>query len=649
MSSEPKRILIIEDSDIFADMLMGFLNSFNYTLERAVNGFEGIKKIYTFLPHLVITDIEMPFFKGYQVTRFLKSRKNTKTIPIIMFTTLSGTKDRFWGSRAGADHYIEKSPDNFKILGGSVSDFLSVEREIDFAAIEREGKKINDETLIEIVNNLLDNHLFQTTVIGMLTELSNKAQSLEMTASGILELLHTVCEAEISAMMIRGSNGVLYVYAANYSGFTEETANNFLEISSCDFHNLFPDFQASIKKIRRFPSGKKDQRSPQSEDLRNAEVCSSGKSMVSYITIPLSISGENFASVHIANSINDYFTPAVLDNINIFLGAASAVIANSLSMHELAQLQKNTRIAFARYVPADIMDELIYGSSKKTTMSEHRNVTVLFSDIRDFTGISEHSQAQSVVDFLNTWFAKMGGEIISENGHIDKFIGDAIMAVFGGVQKLENSPENAIRAAVKMIAAMDVINNSGIILSANNINIGIGINYGECILGNIGFKNKMDYTIIGDTVNLASRIENLTKFYHYPLIVSEYVYEAAKTKFLFRKIDNVRVKGKVKPVGIYSVYSGFHGTDGKKLRSGETADIQSVPRLLINRDTLINYNKGLQVFNIREWKLAKEYFTKSLETDKNDFPSQLYLSRAIEYESAPPGDDWDGVFNLDNK
>jgi class 3 adenylate cyclase/DNA-binding response OmpR family regulator len=632
MNSEPKRILIIEDSDIFAQMLMGFLGSFNYSLERAVNGFEGIKKVYSFLPQLIISDIEMPLFKGYQVTRFLKSRKNTKAIPVIMFTSLSETKDKFWGNRAGADIYIEKSPDNFKILEDAISDILSVEREIDFSAIERERKKINDESIIEIVNNLLDNQLFQTTVTGMLVELSKKAQSLEMIVSGIFELLHTICEAEICAMMIHGSNGALYVFTANYSGFSVETANNFSEISISDFNNLFPDFQVSIKKIHRFFPEENNQ-----------------KKLASYITIPLFTGGEIFASVHIANSINEYFTPAAMENINVFLGAASPVIANSLSMHELAELQKNTRIAFARYVPADVMDELIYGTSKKATMSEHRNVTVLFSDIRNFTSLSEHSDAQSVVDFLNIWFAKMGSEIISENGHIDKFIGDAIMAVFGGVQKLENSPKNAIKAAVKMIAAMDEINNSDSKISGNTINIGIGINYGECILGNIGFKNKMDYTIIGDTVNLASRIENLTKIYHYPIIVSEYVYEAAKDKFIFRKIDNVRVKGKGKPAGIYAVYSGFQGIDGKKLRSGEISDLPSVPCLLINRDTLLNYNKGLQVYKIREWKLAKEYFTNSLETDKNDFLSQLYLNRVIEYERTPPGDDWDGVFTLENK
>jgi class 3 adenylate cyclase/CheY-like chemotaxis protein len=631
MSNEPKRILIMEDSDIFADMLLGLFDSPEYLLQRAVNGFEGIKKVYSFMPHLIITDIEMPLFKGYQVTRLLKSRKNTRTIPVIMFTTLDETKDKFWGNQAGADIYIEKSPDNFQLLLTTVENILYAEANIDFPAIEREGKKINDNSIIETVNNLLDNKLFQTTVIGLLTELSNNVNSMETVADGIFNLLNTICKAEIITMIIRGGGRSFYIYTSNYGGLTKEAADNFLGICMSDFNSLFPEFNFTSKNIKEFNSAGKNE-----------------KKIVSYIKVPLSIAGEKFASIHIANSINEYFTPSIMENINVFIASAAPIIANSLSMHELAELQKNTRTAFARYVPADVMDEIINETNKART-SENRNISVLFSDIRDFTNISEYSDAQSVVDFLNAYFAKMGNEIISENGHIDKFIGDAIMAVFGAFQTLENSPANAIRAAVKMLAAMEDINKSVTRLSHDRVEIGIGINCGECILGNIGFQNKMDYTIIGDTVNLASRIESLTKLYRHPLIVSEYVFDRTKDNFLFRKIDNVRVKGKEKPAGIHAVYSGFEGTDSGKLRSGETADIPIVPSLLINRETLVNYNKGMRVFNLREWKLAKEYFTKALETSKNDFLSQLYLERSTEFAHTPPQENWDGIITLSKK
>ncbi|MDR0497578.1 MAG: response regulator [Treponema sp.] len=632
MSGESKRILIMEDSDIFADMLMEFLASPEYVLERAVNGFEGIKKVYHFLPHLIITDVEMPLFKGYQVTRLLKSRKNTKAIPIIMFTTLGETKDKFWGGQAGADAYIEKSPDNFQPLSDALVKILSTSEAIDFSAIEREAKRVNDDSIIEMTNNLLDNKLFQTTVIGMLTELSNKAHSLEMVVSGIFELLHTVCEAEIVTMMVRGAKGLLHVFIANFAGFSKEITDNFSGICISDFNNLFPDFHVSTKNTHdSFPPANNQ------------------KKIESYITIPLTVGGEKIASVHIANSINEYFTLPILENINIFLGAATPIIANALSMRELDELQKNTRTAFARYVPADVMDEIIHDSSKAGGHSENRNITVLFSDIRDFTGIAEHSDAQGTVDFLNAYFAKMGNEIISEDGQIDKFIGDAIMAVFGAYRILENPAASAIRAAIRMLAVLEDIDTTSIGLRQGSLKSGIGINCGECVLGNIGFQNKMDYTVIGDTVNLASRVEGLTKQYRHPLIVSEYVYNMTKNHFLFRKIDNVRVKGKKEPVGIYAIYTGFEGTGGNVLRSGEISDMPTVPSLQINREILANYNKGLQLFYMHEWKHSQEYFLKAVENNKNDFLSQLYMDRAHEFANTPPPKDWDGVVTLVEK
>jgi len=274
---------------------------------------------------------------------------------------------------------------------------------------------------------------------------------------------------------------------------------------------------------------------------------------------------------------------------------------------------------------------------------------VLFNDIREFTAISEHSDAQSVVDFLNSYFSRMGNEIISEDGHIDKFIGDAMMAIFGAFKNLENHPANAIRAAIKMLAVLEKIDTEGIAITKGRLKVGIGLNCGECILGNIGFQNKMDYTLVGDTVNLASRIEGLTKPYRHPLLVSEYVYEAAKDSFLFRKIDNVRVKGKNEPVGIYAVYSGFYGKTGNILRKGAISSLPSVASLLVDRKTLINYNKGLQVFYMREWKLAKEYFSKALEADKSDYISQLYLERTLGFAKTPPPENWDGVITFGEK
>jgi class 3 adenylate cyclase/DNA-binding response OmpR family regulator len=626
-----KRILVFEDSDIFADMLLEFLRDTGYITGRAVNGFEGIKQVYTFLPHLIITDVEMPLFKGYQAARLLKSRKNTRNIPIIMFTSLSETKDRFWGGQAGADWYIEKSPDNFEELRNRIAQLLMEAPEPDFKAIEQEGKRVDDNTLIETVNNLLDNKLFQTTLIGMLTELSSKLGSLEEVLRGFFDLLAYVCEAEIASAMLKSADNSLFVYTANRAGFIDGIVDDFTAITIADFAAHFPDYTVVSKTaVSFFPSGEKK------------------KPIESYVVVPLSSAGKKIATVHIANSVKEYFSPVILDNLNVFLYAAAPVIANALSILEMEKLQKKTRLAFARYVPEDVMDEIIRKSQDSGTQSETRNLAVLFADIRDFTKISENSDAQDVVAFLNAFFSLMGNKVIAGGGHVDKFIGDAIMAVFGVPRPLSNAPASAVSAAIEMISALPEVDTSLITVPEGRFAVGIGINYGECVVGNIGFQDRMDYTVIGDTVNLASRLEGTTKLYRHPIIVSEYMYDAAKELFIFRKADSVRVIGKTKPVGLYAVYAAYAGED-PVFNPDKTGGRALPAPLVINRELLDQYNKGLKLFYMREWETARQYFLDALKIDGGDYLSALYLERAETYIREPPPADLDITTNLMEK
>ncbi|MDR3145071.1 MAG: response regulator [Treponema sp.] len=623
-----KRILLLEDSDIFADMVLEFLTGEGYEVQRAENGFEGLKLVYTFLPHLIVTDVEMPVFKGYQVARLLKSRKNTQVIPIIMFSSLGETRDRFWGLKAGADRYVEKSPDNFTGLKEGITALLAQAPTPDFALIEREAKRINDETLIEMVNNLLDNKLFQTTVIGMLTELSGKLSSLDDIVAGIFDLLHNICETGIVSILITGTENTLRVYTANYAGYGTAPAEEFRGLCNADFAGLFPDFRGEDRMVKELgAAGDKN------------------KNIESYVMVPLSGSGRRFASVHIANSIKEYFSPAIMENLRVFLAAAAPVVSNALAIREMEELQRKTRTAFARYVPENVMDEIIRKSSAVQLQNETRNVVVLFSDIRQFTGISENSGAQRVVSFLNQYFSVMGNEINAEGGHIDKFIGDAIMAVFGVFKSLANAPVLAIRTGVRMLGALDKVDSSGISLPPEGLRIGVGINYGECVVGNIGFHDKMDYTLIGNTVNLASRLEGTTKLYRHPLIVSEFMYEQARDHFIFRRADIARVKGKEEPVGIYAVYTGFTG-EGE---TNESSGLPPVPSLQISRELLDDYNKGLRLFHMREWVTAREYFARAHSLNQDDYLSALYVERCDAYLNSPPQADWDGTVTLTEK
>jgi len=172
-----KRILVIENSQTFSELLLESLRDKGYEAERVKDGFEGIKQVYNFLPSLIITDIEMPLLGGYQTIRFLKSQQAAKNIPIIVFTSLDETKDKFWIEEAGADIYIEKSPENLEVLSEKIETLLSENRSINYEAIKLESKKITEDSLVETVNGLLDNKLFQATLIGMIAKLSEKANS----------------------------------------------------------------------------------------------------------------------------------------------------------------------------------------------------------------------------------------------------------------------------------------------------------------------------------------------------------------------------------------------------------------------------------------------------------------------------------------
>jgi class 3 adenylate cyclase len=433
--------------------------------------------------------------------------------------------------------------------------------------------------------------------------------------------------------MIKSTDNSLFVYTANRAGFTSAIADDFTAISIADFDTRFPDYTVITKDtIDFYPSREKK------------------KPIESYTVVSLLSAGESFATVHIANSVKDYFSPVIMENLNVFLTAAAPVLANALSILEMEKLQTKTRIAFSRYVPEDVMDEIIRKSQDLVSQSETRNLAVLFADIRNFTKISETSSAQDEVAFLNAYFSLVGHNVIDAGGHVDKFIGDAIMAIFGVPKPLPNAPASAISAAIRMICLLPQVDTSRITLPEGKFAIGIGINYGECVVGNIGFQDKMDYTVIGDTVNIASRLEGTTKLYRHPIIVSEYMYEAAKEMFIFRKVDSVRVIGKDKIVELYAVYAAFAGEEAIFRPAGsDDSFLPLPPSLIISRELLDQYNKGLKLFYMREWETARQYFLDALRIDGNDYLSTLYLERTEVYILKPPPADMDITTNLTEK
>jgi adenylate cyclase len=239
----------------------------------------------------------------------------------------------------------------------------------------------------------------------------------------------------------------------------------------------------------------------------------------------------------------------------IFATVASSFLSfGYLTFTEAAEKRRVSQL-FTQYVSKDVLHEVLhnYKEYQKASAGTKVELTVLFSDIRGFTTMSETAPPEKIVEMLNIHFTIMADIILKHNGTIDKYIGDAIMAFWGAPVKTADHAEQAVLAGREMIGALGKVNATlrerGLDLE---VKIGVGINTGVATIGEIGSEKKKNYTIVGDAVNLASRLESITKEYQCPLIFSEYTYEQVKDKISGKQLGNVKVKGREQPVNIYT-------------------------------------------------------------------------------------------------
>ena len=293
--------------------------------------------------------------------------------------------------------------------------------------------------------------------------------------------------------------------------------------------------------------------------------------------------------------------------------------------------EKRLRSTMSRYMDPGIADQMVANGAE---MLGGKNVvaTVLFSDIRSFTTITEQLGAQGTVALLNEYFTMMVDCIQREEGMLDKFIGDAIMAAFGIPVGHDDDADRAVRTAIAMMSELRAWNQSRIRDGKLPVDIGIGLNSDSVVSGNIGSKKRMDYTIIGDGVNLAARLESACKQYGAHILISEFTYRALRGTYRMREVDIVVVQGKTKPVSIYEVLD-YHNDD-------------SYPNLV---DAMGLFRNGLLSYRKRQWAKAGKLFDEVLALNPNDKAAKLYIERCVKMAANPPGDDWDGTYVMESK
>jgi len=320
-------------------------------------------------------------------------------------------------------------------------------------------------------------------------------------------------------------------------------------------------------------------------------------------------------------------------NVTILpLNSSSGKKLGSMVMIEDISTEKRMKSTMSRYMDPTLADQLMSdGSSLDFLGGRSEEVTVLFSDIRSFTTLTESLGPQGTVEMLNEYFAIMVDCITEEGGMLDKFIGDAIMAAFGIPVAHVDDEDRAMRASIKMLTSLADWNVERIAKGLPAIDHGLGLNTGSVVTGNIGSPKRMDYTMIGDDVNLAARLESACKHYHAHMLISENTYKRLKGTYRIRDIDDVIVKGKTEPVRVYEVLD-YHTEE-------------TFPNLM---DCVGNFTEGRNSYRNGEWDKAIESFKYVLNANPNDALSGFFIERCERLKAEDPKD-WDGIWVMKKK
>jgi adenylate cyclase len=290
--------------------------------------------------------------------------------------------------------------------------------------------------------------------------------------------------------------------------------------------------------------------------------------------------------------------------------------------------EKRIRVTMSRYLAKEVVDKLLE-SDEDAFLASSQQATVLFSDIRQFARITETLGAHETVHMLNAYFTEMVDVVLRHGGILDKYIGDAIMAVFGAPLVVPRDADNAVAASIEMVRALERFNQQRTSSGLEPIEVGIGISTGEVVAGSVGTTKRMDYTVIGESVNLAARLEGANKHYGTRVLVSDTTISQMKSALSWREIDLMRVTGTNKLVSVFEPLDCYPDAVRANLNRVRGA-----------------YQKGVRLYRQRQWNEAPFYFEQVLERCPDDTPSQLHINRCRYYLDEPPGEDWDGVWIL---
>ncbi len=330
----------------------------------------------------------------------------------------------------------------------------------------------------------------------------------------------------------------------------------------------------------------------------------------------------------------------VLFNQNFWLPPLFAVLGGIASFTAImtynyfveGKQRRQLKQLFSDFVSPDVLAEIQNDPKGINLHGDRRMGTVLFCDLAGFTTFTESSPPEQLMDAINSYLAEASKILLAHGAYVDKFIGDAVMAVFSVPKPQANHAVEACLAALELQKMMVTLNQSlHQKYQLHQLDLRTGINTGEMIAGPMGYARKLNYSVLGDTVNLASRLEGANKAYDTRIMIGPETYELVKEDVETRILDYLRVKGKHQPVRVYELMAQKGGLDTNQTQ------MKTI------------YQEGIDLYQKRSWPEAKKCFEKALKILPEDGPSRIYLERSKHYLRHPPPDDWDGSFGLDSK
>lgn len=523
----PATILIVDDDALVREVLHDFLDSQGYQIGFAQNGYEALDKVAELLPDLILLDVMMPGMDGFEVCRHLKAHPQWRHIPIILVTALNDKQDMARGIEAGADDFLSK-PVNSTELRARARSMLRIKSQYDTLERQRreleaslhlnqklsqviaqhlEALEVLHDTGLRLLNNLdIDSvlNLVAQTVLDLIPEADGCV--IHFLSDDKQQLLPVVFSPENRTKLVHPNLGIEKIAAHSIAGGQPV---------------YLPDISVATQPLQ-----------PQIPNMR------------ALLVVPLNDAGNPVGTLSAYSRQPGIFEEMHRHVLSILGRQAAVAITKAWFFRNKERTMDEEKWAirnmFQRYVSPAVVERLVNGEEDLALGGKRQQISVLFADIRGFTGFSEKLPPERLVETLNQYLALAVNAIMEQEGTLDKFMGDAVMAIFNAPLPQPDCTLRAVKAALTMQQAIAQYNVQA--THQERLSFGIGIHLGQAVVGNIGTPQQMNYTAIGDTINLAKRLEENADGGQ--ILLSQAAYNNVQSHVTVKDLGQLAVKGR---------------------------------------------------------------------------------------------------------